>query len=146
MKRVTIHKRSSVANQMPSSLEYGEIAVNYSANNEFLSIKNSSNSMVIFPSSGLITTAINNAVNNETYRAQSAETILENSITNETVRATSAETILETSITNEASARSSKDTELENAINEYKNTIAAALNELQNRTTSLESRVDALEP
>ena len=128
MKRVTIHKRSSVANQMPSSLEYGEIAVNYSANNEFLSIKNSSNSMVIFPSSGLITTAINNAVNNETYRAQSAETILENSITNE------------------ASARSSKDTELENAINEYKNTIAAALNELQNRTTSLESRVDALEP
>lgn len=128
MKRVTIHKRSSVADQMPSSLEYGEIAVNYSANKEFLSIKNSSNNMVIFPSSGIITTAINTAVNTEMTRAQGAETTLQ------------------TNINNEATARGNKDTELENAINEYKLTVAAALNELQNRTTSLESRVTALEP
>lgn len=128
MRRITIHKRSSVANQMPASLEYGEIAVNYSANNEFLSVKNSNNNIVIFPASGIITTAINAAVSAET------------------VRATSAETILQTNITNEATARGNKDTELETAINEYKLTVAAALNELQNRTTSLESRVTALEP
>lgn len=128
MKRVTIHKRSSVADQMPASLEYGEIAVNYSANKEFLSIRNSSNNMVIFPSSGIITTAINTAVNTEKTRAQGAESTLQ------------------TNIDNEATARANKDTELENAINEYKTTVAAALNELQNRTTSLESRVTALEP
>lgn len=127
-KEILIHKRSSVSGQLPRALEYGEIAVNFAVGNEFLSILNSNNSIVMFPSSGIITTAINTAVSAET------------------ARATSAETQLQTNINNEATARGNKDTELENAINEYKLTVAAALNELQNRTTSLESRVSALEP
>lgn len=134
-----IHKRSSVSGQLPSNLEYGEIAVNYANGNEFISIKNSNNSIVMFPTSGIITTAIVNAVSAETVRATSAETILQENINNEVINRASGDTV-------EAQARLQKDTELENAINEYKLTVAAALNDLQNRVTSLESRVTALEP
>ena len=138
-KEYLIHKRSSVSGQLPSNLEYGEIAVNYANGNEFISIKNSNNSIVMFPTSGIITTAIVNAVSAETVRATSAETILQENINNEVINRASGDTV-------EAQARLQKDTELENAINEYKLTVAAALNDLQNRVTSLESRVTALEP
>ena len=45
-----IHKRSSVKDRVPSAnnLKYGEIAVNYCASSETLTIKNSSNQIIKF--------------------------------------------------------------------------------------------------
>lgn len=55
-----IHKRSSINGNLPSpsNLEYGEIAVNYNANNEKLTIKNSNNVIAFFPSMTIIQAAI----------------------------------------------------------------------------------------
>ena len=55
-----IHKRSSVKDNAPTptTLEYGEIAVNYNANNEKLFVRNSTNTIALFPSQTLITEQI----------------------------------------------------------------------------------------
>ena len=71
-----IHKRSSTSGNAPSTsqLEYGEIAVNFAAGNERLHIKNSNNSIVVFPSSGLINTLIEEKVSAEATARQNADT------------------------------------------------------------------------
>lgn len=54
-----LHLRSSVANNFPTAdktvsgtpiMDYGEIAINYAANDEFISIKNSDNALTLFRS------------------------------------------------------------------------------------------------
>ena len=78
-----IHKRSSTSGNAPSAsqLEYGEIAVNFAAGNERLHIKNSSNSIVVFPSSGLINTMIEEKVSAEATARQNADDVLTSAIT-----------------------------------------------------------------
>jgi len=71
-----IHKRSSTSGNAPSAaqLEYGEIAVNFAAGNERLHIKNSNNSIIVFPSSGLVNTLIEEKVSAEATARQNADT------------------------------------------------------------------------
>lgn len=159
-KEYLIHKRSSVSGQLPSGLQYGEIAVNFANGNEFLSIRNSNNSMVMFPASGIITTAINTAINalDVTDTAVAGKYVSAVAETDGKVspsRANVSDAVLlgyttytgtsYNTITSDDSVRIAI-AKLEKAINEYKLTVAAALNDLQNRVTSLESRVSALEP
>lgn len=68
MGQKVLHKRSSVSSKIPESnnLDYGEIAVNYAADNENLYIKNSNNNVIAFPSKNQITSAITAAVSAET--------------------------------------------------------------------------------
>ena len=42
-------KRSSVSGKVPDSLEYGELAINYFAGNEMISLQNSDDEIVSFP-------------------------------------------------------------------------------------------------
>ena len=42
-------KRSSVSGKVPDSLEYGELAINYYAGNELISLQNSDDEIVSFP-------------------------------------------------------------------------------------------------
>lgn len=95
-----IHKRSSTSGNAPSAaqLEYGEIAVNFAAGNERLHIKNSSNSIVVFPSSGLVNTLIEEKVSAEATARQNADTSEATARQNADDVLTSAITELETRV------------------------------------------------
>ena len=69
-----VNKKSSVNGKLPTAeqLLYGEIAINYAVSSETISIKNSNDEIITFPSS-----RVTNGIAGEITEIQSAQTILE---------------------------------------------------------------------
>ena len=101
-----IHKRgTSGIEPNPNILDYGEIAVKYSTNNEKLFVKNDSNNIVSFPTDTWVSTQVSNAI-------ASGETSVNQLSGN-----------VHTAITDEATARQSGDTALNVSVNNLNNRV-----------------------
>ena len=148
-----IHKRSSINGHTPavSSLSYGEIAVNYAAGNEKLLIKNSNNTIAIFPEQTWINTQVSNAIssaatsantlnNSITALTESAITIVNKIETNEEIISASLNDLNTRviNVTNSGNTLNTKiDTEVGNAIASAAtsaNTLNTAINTLSGNT------------
>ena len=126
-----IHKRSSISGRTPAAtaLTYGEIAVNYAANNEKLFVKNSSNTIAIFPEQSWVSTQVSNAIASA---ATSANTLNEIIKENEEVIAVAIERL------------TTKVTELVSTVDENEEVTTAALTDLDTRIINITNSANTL--
>ena len=141
-----IHKRSSISGNTPNPniLDYGEIAVNYAANNEKLLIRNSSNTIAIFPEQSWVSTQVSNAIASAATSANTLNTKIGTEVSNAMSSAATSANTLNTKIGTEVanailSAATSANTLNTKIGTEVGNAIASAAtsaNTLNNAITS----------